>query len=135
MSMISFSGVQDAGAGLWAQLQQQQAQRAADQAQAKAQSLQAQASEAETTAQRAQENARSLQTRSSQANSDARNAAMGLAELASSSTVQGGLKELHQQLTSLLQDSTSSAAAQAASVQPVLNSAGQTTGTVISVVA
>ncbi|MFZ2267513.1 MAG: hypothetical protein WAV95_08015 [Azonexus sp.] len=137
MALTSLSGVQDAAAGMWAQLQQQQAQRAADQAQAKARSLQAQAGAAEATASRAQENARSLNVRSSQAESEARNALLGLAQSSSMGQVQGGLNELHQQLTSLLQDSASTTpvSTSTAAAQPVLNAEGQTTGAVISVVA
>lgn len=135
MALTSLSGVQDAGAGLWAELQRQQAQRVADQAQANARTLQIQARAAETTAQRAQETARSFQVRSSQADGEARNAALGLARLESSRQVQSGLNDLHQQVTSLLQETGTSATAQTSTSQPVLNAAGQTTGTVISVTA
>ena len=138
MALTSLSGLQDASAGIWVQLQQQQAQRAADQAQLKARSLQQQARDAETTAQRAQANASSLKVRSSEADNDARNAAMGLAQSESMNKLQGGLNELHQQLTSPSRETTSTTTASASSTsaaQPVLNAAGQTTGTVISVVA
>lgn len=135
MALTSLSGVQDASAGLWAQLQQQQAQRTADQAQAKARSLQVLAREAETTAQQAQETARSFQVRASQADGEARNAALGLARLESSNQVRSGLNDLHQQVGSLLQETAPGASQSGASPQSVVNAAGQTTGTLISVTA
>jgi len=135
MALTSLSGARDVSAGLWAQLQQQQAQRAADQAQAKASALQAQAREAQTTAQQAQANARSIEVRASQADGEARNAVMGLAQARSMSTVSNGLSDLHRQVTAVLQASTSASSSAGATAQPVLNAAGQTTGTVISVTA
>lgn len=132
MAMISVSGAQDAGAGLWAQVQQQQAQRAADLAEQKARSLRAEASDAQATAERAQENARMLKMRSSQADSDANSALMGLAQSRSMSKVQGNLSDLHQQLTSVLATPAASTVS-ASTAQPVLNAEGQTTGAVISV--
>ena len=132
MSMISVSGVQDAGAGLWAQVQEQQAQRAADQAEQKARSLRTQASNAQAIAVRAQENARTLKIQSSQADNDANNALMGLAQSRSMSKVQSNLSDLHQQLTSVLATPAASTVS-TSTAQPVLNAEGQTTGAVISV--
>lgn len=131
MLMTAISG-QFAGAGAWAQLQQQQAQRAADQAEASARSLQVQARDAQVTAQRAQENARSLSVRSEQASQEASSARQGLAQSKSLAETQGQLENLHQQVKSVLAGGDSAPAA-TPSAQPVLNADGQTTGAVISV--
>lgn len=135
MALTSLSSARDASAGLWAQVQQQQAQRAADQAQAKASALQVQAREAQTTAQQAQDNARSIGVRASQADGEARNAVMGLAQAKGMNAVNNTINDLHQQVTSLLQASALTPSSATASAQPVLNAAGQTTGTLISVTA
>lgn len=66
---------------IWAQLQQQQAQRTADQAAARARALQAQASQAQAEARQADDRAQSLQSESAQADVDAGNARRNLAAL------------------------------------------------------
>lgn len=129
--MSSSSAVQGAGSAIWSQLQQQQLQRAADQAEARARALQAQAREAENVAVRAQENARSLKVQSGQAEGEARNAALGLARsnAARSLNSSGNAHEV----TSTVPASRSVATEQG--IQPVVNAEGQTTGTLISVLA
>lgn len=131
MLMTSGSG-QAAGAGLWVQLQQQQAQRAADQAELKARSLQAQAREAQSVAQQARENARSLSVRADQASSEASSAALGLVQSRSLAKTQGQLTDLQQQVKSVLV-SLSGTSTSTGSAKPVLNAQGQTTGSVINI--
>jgi hypothetical protein len=131
MLITSGSG-QAAGAGLWVQLQQQQAQRAADQAELQARSLQAQARDAQTVAEQAKENARSLSVRADQASSEASSAALGLVQSRSLAKTQGQLTDLQQQVKSALV-SLSGTSASAGSAKPVLNAEGQTTGAVINI--
>ena len=134
MAMTSISGVQSATSGLWAQMQQQQAQRIADQAEMNARSLQAQARDAQMAAAQAQGNARSLSVRADQASSDASSANMNLSQSKSLASLEGQFGDWHQQLSSLLTD-TASVSTLASAAQSVLNADGQTTGALISVTA
>ncbi len=118
---------------MWAQLQQQQAQRAADQAEQKARSLQSQARDAESVAIRAQENARSLKVQSDQAEGEASNARMNVVSQQSRSELSSQFADWHQQLTAAL--STDKKTSSTTTAQPVLNAEGQTTGTLVSVTA
>ncbi len=130
MAIAASAGLASPGAGLWAQIQQQQAQRNADQAEQRARALQAQARQAQSVADHAQENARSLKMESSQARVDADSARRGVVAMKSASEVGQGIGELRAQLAG--------AAAEPAASQPaapVVNAAGQTTGTRINVTA
>ena len=131
--MSSVSSAQSPSSGLWVQLQQQQAQRAADQAEQKARNLQAQAQDAQSVANRAQENARSLKVQSEQAQGEASNAKMNVVAQQSRSELSSQFADWHKQLSSALtiEDTASSTA----SAQPVLNAEGQTTGALLSVTA
>jgi len=134
MPVTSTSGVQSAGSGIWLQIQQQQAQRSADQADQRARSLQVRAREAQSAADRAQETARSLEVQSGQAQSEANSARLGLAAQASLGKIQTQLSGLREQIGVAL-------AAQkvvqpvAESVAPVINDLGQQTGTLVNVTA
>jgi type II secretory pathway pseudopilin PulG len=131
MAISSLSSAQSIPGVVWQQVQQQQAQRNADQAEQAARSLQAQARSAQSVANRAQENARSISTESSQADSRANQAKQGLVSLKSIGEVQSGFDDLRQQISTVLsKDSVASAPIQAA---PVVNSSGQQTGTLINV--
>ena len=98
MTISATSSTQSLSNGIFAQIQQQQAQRNADQAEQRASSLQAQAQDAQAAAVGAQENARSLKVQSSQAQGDALSARQGLAALVSVALVvqcqQGFLHEV-----------------------------------------
>lgn len=92
--------------GVWAQLQQQQAQRLADQADEKARVLQVRARDARVDADRASEKARVLGVESEQAKGDAQTARRGLASLDSLSQVRSGFDDLRQQLSEVLHPET-----------------------------
>ena len=125
----SVSAAQSAGAAVWSQLQQQQLQRAADQAESRASALRVQAREAETMALRAQEQARSVKTQSSQADGDARNAQLSLARTNVSALVPLQSPDAFEvrAVTPAIPVTGNPGP------QPVINADGQTTGTLISV--
>lgn len=127
------SAVQSASSGLFAEIQQLQAQRSADQAVQRAQSLQEKARQAQTVADRAQENARSLKVQSNQAQSDAGRARQGLAARESISQLQSGYADLRQQIASVTNPEET--VTSVASPAPVVNSFGQETGTLVNVTA
>ena len=138
MAIASATSSASVGGGLFAQIQQQQAQRNAEQAEAKARALQGQARVAQTEADRAQENARSIKVQSDQATDDASQARQGLAALESLGVTQSQFSQLREQLA----DITSGAGIDAASASsanavlaPVVNSFGQPTGTLVNVTA
>lgn len=139
MAVASLSSGQSVGSSLWGQIQQQQAQRSADQAEQRAITLQQRAREAQSVADRAQENARLLKVESNQAQGEATQAKQGLAERAAVAKVQVRLSDLHEQISSMLKaESTTNASAisaTSASLAPVLNSLGQSTGTLVNVTA
>jgi type II secretory pathway pseudopilin PulG len=133
MPVSSVSGSQVAGSALWSQVQQQQAQRNADQAEQRARALQAQANEAQSTADRAQENARSLQVESNAAQSDAGEAKRNLVAMKSIGSVQSKFSDIRQQISNVLQSDTLSGST--AALVPVVNAFGEETGTVVNVTA
>lgn len=135
MAMSSVSSAQSLSSGLWVQLQQQQAQRAADQAEQKARSLQAQAQDAQSVANRAQENARSLKVQSEQAQGDASSAKMNVVAQQSRSELSSQFADWHEQLSSALATEDVTTASSTNTAQPVLNAEGQTTGALLSVTA
>lgn len=134
MALASFSGIQAGGSAQWAQIQQQLAQRNADQAEQRARALEEKAGEAQAVAVRAQENARSLQVASNQAQGEASDARRGLAGLKSLGVVQTQLNDLHQQIVQVLQPDTAKTDT-SASLAPVVNVFGQETGTLVNVTA
>lgn len=102
MATPSVSGTLGGSSGVWAQLQQQQAQRAVEQAEVKARSLQAQAQDARANADRAVEKARSLGVESVQADSDAQQVRRGVAALDSLNEVRSRFDDLRQQIGNVL---------------------------------
>ena len=133
MPVASLTSSQGASGALWLQIQQQQAQRNADQAEQRAQALQGQARAAQSEADRAQENARSLQVESNSARSDAGNARRNLSAMKSLEGVQTKLSDVRQQIGKILQPPV--AAAEPAPLAPVVNAFGQETGTLVNVTA
>lgn len=129
MPVTSTSSAQSAASGLWAQIQQQQAQRNANQAEQQASALQARAQTAQSVADRAQESARSLKVQSNQAQGEASQAQRSLVTLNSVGEVQTRLSDLHEQISKVLQPETT------ASLAPVVNAFGQSTGTLVNVTA
>ncbi len=131
MSSVSVS--QSAAGGIWSQLQQQQAQRTAEQAETKARALKMQADQAAMVADQAAENARSTRLESRQAEGDVRDARMNLASLESLNEVRGQLGEMRKDLAPVSTAASSAGASPAP--QPVVNAQGQTTGVLLSVTA
>ena len=121
-----------ASSAMWAQLQQQQAQRNAEQAEQRARSLQVQARDAQSEADRAQENARSLQVESNTAQSEAGEAKRNVVAMRSLQDVQTQFSDLRQQIGKILQPESSTATA---SLAPVVNAYGQETGILVNVTA
>lgn len=134
MAITSSSGVQSPSSGIWAQIQQQQAQRNADQAEQQARALQSRAREAQTVADRAQENARSLKVRSGQAQGNAESARRGLAAMESIGEVQTQISALREQISTVLAPAETAVAA-TAEPAAVINVFGQATGTLVNVTA
>ena len=133
MPVASLTSSQGASGALWLQIQQQQAQRNADQAEQRAQALQGQARAAQSEADRAQENARSLRVESNSARSDAGEARRNLSAMKSLEGVQTKLSDVRQQIGKILQPAA--ATADTASPAPVVNALGQETGTLVNVTA
>jgi predicted ATP-dependent endonuclease of OLD family len=135
MVVSSPSNLQSANGIVWQRLQQQQAERTADQAEQKARALKGQAQQAEGEAARAEENARSLQVEATQANQRAGEARQSLASLKSLEDVQGFLQKTRAQIA----DSTVAGAAAKPEIEPskppVVNADGQKTGTLVNVTA
>lgn len=134
MSVTSISGAQSAGSGIWLQIQRQQAQRSAEQADQRARSLQVRAHEAQSVADQAQEAARSLEVQAGQAQGEANSAKRGLATQESLGKIQTQLSGLREQIRVALapQDVVQPVAE---SVAPVVNDLGQQTGTLVNVTA
>src|SRR5574343_933545 len=133
MAVASLSGSQAGGSALWGQIQQQQAQRNADQAEQRARGLAVSAREAQSVDDRAQENAWSLQVRSNQARGEASEARQDVSVLSSLGRVQAQLNDLSEQIDKVLTaDSTNAATA---TLAPVVNAFGQETGTLVNVTA
>lgn len=122
----------------FAQLQRQQAERNADQAEQRAQALQAQTRQAQSEADRAEERARSLEVDTDQAQGDAARARRGVAASNSLQQLDTQFTELRGQIQTVASaDSAESAAAPtpAPAAPPVVNAQGELTGTVINVTA
>lgn len=130
---MAVSAAQTATSGLFAQIQQLQAQRNADQAEQRARILLEKARQAQTVADRAQESARSLKVESNQAQSDAGRARQGLAARESISQLQSGFANLREQVASVTSPVETPAAV--VSAAPVVNAFGQETGTLVNVTA
>lgn len=130
MAITPPSGTQSVNGAVWQQLQQQQAQRAADQAEQNASALQVKAREAQSQALRAQENARSLKVQYTQAESEAGSAREGLATLKAVGSLQQRLQATRDVIASSRQD-----AGIAGGAAVVINAQGQTTGSLVNVTA
>jgi len=135
MALTSSSGVQSPGSGIWAQVQQQQAQRNADQAEQQARALQSRARAAQSVADQAQENARSLKVQSGQAQGAAESARRGLAARESLGEVQTRINSLREQISAELAPAPTEAVAATTESAPVINVFGQATGTLVNVTA
>lgn len=125
------SGAQGSSSAALGQLQMQQAQRNAEQAEQRARALQTQARAAQQEAVQAQSNARELQTSSVQARGDADNARRNVSTLQSVGEVNTQLGALREQIANVLTPPAIETAAPAA----YTNVDGQATGTLINVTA
>jgi hypothetical protein len=134
MPVGSSASAQAGGSALWAQLQQQQASRNADQAEQRASALRERARVAQSVADQAQESARSLKVESDQAQGQAGEARRGVAQMSSLGKVQTQLSDLREQIGKVLQSDISGTET-AATLAPVVNAFGQETGTLVNVTA
>lgn len=132
--MAAVSGSQGVSGALWSQIQQQQAQRTAEQAEQRARSLQQQARLAQSDADRAQEKARTLQVESNSANSEAGEAKRNVVSMNSLQGLRAEFDDMRQQISQILQPATPAAVA-SPTPAPVVNAFGQETGTLVNVTA
>lgn len=116
------------GNAVYSQLQVQQARQAADRAEITARTLQARAGEAQDKADREQENARQLQVQSNEARQNAGAARQNVQSLQSVRELQSGFSRIRDQIATLQESPP-------ASPTPVVNSDGQTTGTLVNTTA
>ena len=145
MAISSGLSSQSLSSGIFAQIQQQQAQHNADQAELRASALQAQAQNAVTVASHAQQAARSLKVEATQAEGEASNARQGLVAMKSLGETQARLGDLREQIGTALSQpvvtpvtsvtSSASVPTTPVSAPAVINAFGQTTGTLVNVVA
>ena len=120
----------------WQQMQVQQAQRNADQAEQNARALQAQAGNARRSADRAQENARSLEVQSSQAQAYADRAQQGVATYRSEVQTVSKLAGAYDKVSQAMHGAqVQQPQAPQQNVPTVVNSQGQTTGQVVNITA
>ena len=143
MAISSTFSTQGLSSSFFGQIQQQQAQRNADQAEQQARSLQSQAQSAQSVAIRAQQNARSLKVQASQAQGDAASARQGLAAMKSLGEVQTQLGGLREQISAVLNPEPDTGAAltnistlaSTTPAVPVINVFGQATGRLVNITA
>ena len=137
MAISSAFGAQSTSGVVWAQIQQQQAQRAADQAEQNARSLKIKAKQAEVDASRAQEEARTANIESDKAQSKAGNARQNLVSLESARKLQEGLQAVRDKIadSTLVGANSSTSSSEAPSAAGVTNAYGQQTGTLVNVTA
>ena len=133
-SISPLSGAQSAAQSGLQQLRLQQARRDADQAEQTARALQAQARDAQQRANEAQEEARTISVQADQAQAGASQARLGLAVVKTIGQMQAQLTNVVTQVTETLKTAEPAAAA-ASSPSPVVNTAGQLTGTVVNTTA
>jgi len=121
------------------QLQLQQAERAAERAEQNARNLRSQARQAQTNADRAQERAREMQVQSGQADREAGAARQGLSSVRSLQQFNQGVTNIRQEITELnakpILPVKPVAPSDTAAPAPVVNSQGQTTGTLVNLTA
>lgn len=135
MALASTAGSLALPSSGWQQLQLQKAQREADQAMQNARSLQGRAKEAERVADRAQENARSLRGQSEHALNSAEQAKRGVVGMKSTDQLKIRLSDIYERVAQSQQVQPSRESTETVQAQPVVNSDGQKTGTLISTTA
>lgn len=136
MATSSISSAQSPGGVVWAQIQQQQAQRAADQAEQNARSLKMKARDAEAQASRAQEDARTTNVEYDKAENKAGITKQNLAQMKSVGQLQESFQEVRNKIaSSTLENAPSAKIASSATSTGVTNAYGQQTGTLVNVTA
>lgn len=125
------SNTSGATSAAFAQLQRQQAERNAEQAEQRARSLQAETRQAKAEADRAQERARTLEVETDQATVEAGRARSGLAASRSLQQIDGEFAQLRERLRP--EPTAQAPAAAAPAPRPVTNAQGEVTGTVINI--
>lgn len=126
------SNTQAITSAAFAQIQRQQAERNAEQAEQRARSLQAAARQANAEADRAQERARTLEVETDQAVNEAGRARSGLAAGQSMQQLSTRLGNMAEQVRDDPPPETTPVEASPAP-NPVINTQGQVTGTVINI--
>jgi hypothetical protein len=139
-TISSISGALSATQSGLQQLRLLQAQRAAEQAEQTARSLQVQAQDAQRKAVHAQENARSITIQADQAQSVAGQARQGVAIVKTVGDMQSQISNVVSQVTEKLGIAetavvTPKTVAPATTAAPVVNTQGQLTGTVVNTTA
>lgn len=125
------STISSVTSGLWQQIQSQQAQRAAEQAEQVARVLQTQASEARTEAERARDNARSLEIKAGQAQTQAVHARMNVQAAKSFGNMQTQQADVYSRLPEMVTRSSLSVQ----TTTPVAPASAEAVGTVINTTA
>lgn len=125
------SSTSGATSAAFAQLQRQQAERNAEQAEQRARSLQAETQQAKSEADRAQERARSLEVETDQATEEAGRARSGLVASNTLRQVDVRVGELREQITPA--PPAEAPASDVPAPRPVVNAQGEVTGTVINI--
>lgn len=95
MAYSASSGIQGGGSAIFSQLQIQQAERSADQAEQNARSLRARSDAAQRKADQAQDEARTLKVQSSEAQETAESARRGLASLDAGRQTEASLADIY----------------------------------------
>lgn len=130
MATATLSALSGAGGGAYAQLQELQAQRTAEQAEGRARALRTAADEAQASAVRARETARTRRVESDQAEGTAQDARANLVSLKAGQETQAGLTSLRNDIAGIQKAFQANSTAAA-----VINAEGQTTGTLVNVTA
>lgn len=135
---MALSASNSVGSSILRQVQLQQAQRNAEQARVRAESLQAQASDAQRAADSAQSRATSLRGEANQAQADAGRAALGVAAVQTWGETKTQLNSAYTGIVKAQQAQQVAeprAQAQAQAPQPVVNAQGEMTGTQLNLTA
>jgi len=134
-AITSTAGSQAASQMAWQQLSLQQARQNADRAEQVARSLQERAAEAHQVAARAKENARSIATRADQARTAAGHARQGLAAIRSAGEMQRQLLDSVSRAGRQADVAQVAGGGESLTLEPVVNTSGQVTGTVVNTTA
>lgn len=134
-AITSTTGSQAASQMMWQQLSLQQARQNAERAGQVARSLQERAAEAQGVAARAEDNARSLAARADQAQTAAGRARQGLAAIRSVGEMRRQLFDTVNRVGNQSDVAQVAGGGESLTAEPVVNTSGQVTGTVVNTTA